>query len=88
MPAYLAGLKQGWAFAWRSLMAGQLLVIVVGNLSLGILLNNAQDNQDLTGAISIMIVILAIGIVVDAIFSKTDLAVRRRRGLLTEAQST
>ena len=88
LPAYLAGLKQGWAFAWRSLMAGQLLVIIVGNLSLGILLNNAQDNQDLTGAISIMIVILVIGIVVDAIFSKTDLVVRRRRGLLTEAQST
>jgi NitT/TauT family transport system permease protein len=87
LPAYLAGLKQGWAFAWRSLMAGQLLVIIVGQLSLGILLNNAQDNQDLTGAISIMIVILIIGIVVDAIFSKTDLAVRRRRGLLTEAQS-
>jgi NitT/TauT family transport system permease protein len=88
LPAYLAGLKQGWAFAWRSLMAGQLLVIIVGNLSLGILLNNAQDNQDLTGAISIMIVILVIGIVVDAIFSKTDLVVRRRRGLLTEAQSS
>jgi sulfonate transport system permease protein len=86
LPAYLAGLKQGWAFAWRSLMAGQLLVIIVGNLSLGILLNNAQDNQDLTSAISIMIVILVIGIVVDAIFSKTDLAVRRRRGLLTDAQ--
>jgi NitT/TauT family transport system permease protein len=68
-------------------MAGQLLVIIVGSLSLGILLNNAQDNQDLTSAISIMIVILIIGIVVDAIFSKTDLAVRRRRGLLTEAQS-
>jgi NitT/TauT family transport system permease protein len=88
LPAYLAGLKQGWAFAWRSLMAGELLVIIVGHLSLGILLNNAQDNQDLTGAISIMIVILVIGIVVDAIFAKTDLAVRRRRGLLTDAAST
>jgi NitT/TauT family transport system permease protein len=86
LPAYLAGLKQGWAFAWRSLMAGELLVIIVGNLSLGILLNNAQDNQDLTGAISIMIVILVIGIVVDTIFTKTDLAVRRRRGLLTDTR--
>ena len=34
-----------------------------------------------------MIVILVIGIVVDTIFSKTDLAVRRRRGLLTDSQS-
>jgi NitT/TauT family transport system permease protein len=87
LPAYLAGLKQGWAFAWRSLMAGELLVIIIGHLSLGILLNNAQDNQDLTAAISIMIMILVIGIVVDAIFTKTDLAVRRRRGLLTDARS-
>jgi len=87
LPHIVAGLKQGWAFAWRSLMAGELLVIIVGHLSLGILLNNAQDNQDLTGAISIMIVILVMGIVVDAIFTKTDLAVRRRRGLLTDARS-
>jgi sulfonate transport system permease protein len=86
LPAYLAGLKQGWAFAWRSLMAGELLVIILGHPSLGILLNNAQDNQDLTSAISIMLVILVIGIVVDAIFTKTDQAVRRRRGLLTDAQ--
>jgi NitT/TauT family transport system permease protein len=88
LPAYVAGLKQGWAFAWRSLMAGELLVIIIGHLSLGILLNNAQDQQDLTSAISIMIVILVIGIVVDAVFSKTDQTVRRRRGLLTEGRPT
>jgi NitT/TauT family transport system permease protein len=84
LPAYLAGLKQGWAFAWRSLMAGELLVILIGQPpSLGVLLNTAQDNQDLAGAIGIMIVILVIGIVVDMIFAKADLIVRRRRGLLT-----
>jgi NitT/TauT family transport system permease protein len=87
LPAYVAGLKQGWAFAWRSLMAGELLVIIIGHPSLGILLNTSQDNQDLSGAISIMIVILVIGIVVDMIFTKADLAVRRRRGLLTDTQS-
>jgi NitT/TauT family transport system permease protein len=86
LPAYVAGLKQGWAFAWRSLMAGELLVIIIGSPSLGILLNNAQDQQDLTSAISIMIVILVIGIVVDGVFTRTDRAVRRRRGLLTEGQ--
>jgi NitT/TauT family transport system permease protein len=85
LPAYMAGLKQGWAFAWRSLMAGELLVIIIGKLSLGQLLYTAQQNLDLSGAISIMIVILAIGIGVDAIFAKADLAVRRRRGLLDNA---
>ncbi len=88
LPAYVAGLKQGWAFAWRSLMAGELLVLIVGHISLGVLLNTAQDNQDLSGAISIMIVILVIGIVVDVIFSKADLAVRRRRGLLDPAAAS
>ena len=35
MPSFVGGLKQGWAFAWRSLMAGELLVIarrVLGRL--------------------------------------------------------
>ena len=73
--------------AWQT-SNGKLIRVISGAASGGVLLNNAQDNQDLTGAISIMIVILVIGIVVDAIFSKTDLVVRRRRGLLTEAQST
>jgi len=85
LPAYVAGMKQGWAFSWRSLMAGELLVLIIGHTSLGVLLSTAQDNQNLSDAISIMIVILIIGIVVDTIFSKADLAVRRRRGLLDPA---
>ncbi|MFN2486007.1 MAG: ABC transporter permease [Acidimicrobiia bacterium] len=28
LPSYVGGLKQGWAFAWRSLMAGEILVII------------------------------------------------------------
>lgn len=88
LPAYVAGLKQGWAFAWRSLMAGELLVVIIGHPSLGILLNTAQDNQDLSGAISIMVVILVIGIVVDTVFTKADISVRRRRGLLETAVSS
>jgi NitT/TauT family transport system permease protein len=85
LPAYVAGLKQGWAFSWRSLMAGELLVLIIGHPSLGVLLNTAQQSQDLTGATSIMIVILVIGIVVDMIFGRADALVRRRRGLLTES---
>lgn len=88
LPAYVAGLKQGWAFAWRSLMAGELLVVIIGHPSLGILLNTAQDNQDLSGAISIMIVILLIGIFVDMMFARADTVVRRRRGLLDSAAAS
>ena len=38
VPSFVAGLKQGWAFAWRSLMAGELLVIILGQPSIGVLL--------------------------------------------------
>ena len=85
LPSFVAGLKQGWAFAWRSLMAGELPVIILGQPSIGVLLSNYQDQADMTGAISIIIVILVIGIVVDAIFTRIDLSIRRRRGMLDPA---
>jgi NitT/TauT family transport system permease protein len=85
LPSFVAGLKQGWAFAWRSLMAGELLVIILGQPSIGVLLSNYQDQADMTGAISIMIVILALGIGVDMIFTRLDATIRRRRGMLDPA---
>ncbi len=88
VPAYVAGLKQGWAFAWRSLMAGELLVLIFGQSSIGQLLSQDQDTFDFAAATSIIIVILVIGIVVDMCFTKLDLAVRRRRGLLDPSLSS
>jgi sulfonate transport system permease protein len=85
LPSFVAGLKQGWAFAWRSLMAGELLVIIMGQPSIGVLLSADQDQSDMAAAISIMIVILVLGIVVDALLTKVDLTIRRRRGLLGAA---
>jgi len=87
LPAFVAGLKQGWAFAWRSLMAGELVVTIAGQApGLGVLLNTYQSNLDFAGATSIIIVILIIGIVVDMGFAKADKALRRRRGLVDSAQ--
>jgi NitT/TauT family transport system permease protein len=85
LPSFVAGLKQGWAFAWRSLMAGELLVIILGQPSIGVLLNTYQDQADMTGAIAIMIVILVLGIGVDTIFTRADIVIRRRRGMLDPA---
>ena len=64
LPAFVAGLKQGWAFAWRSLMAGELLVIIANQPSLGVLLSTDQDQADMQSATSIIIVILILGIIV------------------------
>lgn len=80
-PNYVAGLKQGWAFAWRSLMAGELLAVAGDGTSIGERLNNARD----LGAeelLATMVVILAIGIAVDAlVFGTLERHIRRKRGL-------
>jgi NitT/TauT family transport system permease protein len=82
LPNVLGGLKQGWAFAWRSLMAGELIVIIPGETSLGALLQNRRDLNDGDGLLAVMLVILLVGIVVDAmVFAKVERAVRRRWGL-------
>jgi NitT/TauT family transport system permease protein len=85
LPAFVSGLKQAWAFAWRSLMAGELLVIIVGQPSIGALLNADQDQADMASAIAIIIVILALGIIIDTLFSKADSVLRRRRGMTDAA---
>jgi NitT/TauT family transport system permease protein len=81
LPAYMSGLKQGWAFAWRSLMAGEILVIIGRQSSLGADLHFAREFSSAPRLIAVMIVILIIGMVVDTIFNAIANSVRRRRGL-------
>jgi NitT/TauT family transport system permease protein len=85
LPAYVAGMKQGWAFAWRSLMAAELFIAIIGQVSIGQQLEVNQQNLDFAGVSSTIIVILIVGVVVDMIFTKADTALRRRRGLLDPA---
>ncbi len=88
LPGFVAGMKQGWAFAWRSLMAGELLVIVPGRPSIGADLTFARELSDAEGLIAAMIVILIIGIAVDALaFGKLERIIRRRRGLVDPASA-
>lgn len=82
LPVFVTGLKQGWAFAWRSLMSGELVVIVTNTASIGVLLDNAQNLSDMPSAIAIMIVILTLGILIDGIFTLADNVIRSRWGLI------
>ncbi len=84
LPSYVSGLKQGWAFAWRSLMAGELLVIIAQRPSLGANLSYARETADAPRLLATMVVILMLGMVVDAVFSAADARMRRRRGLLVD----
>jgi NitT/TauT family transport system permease protein len=86
LPAFVAGLKQGWAFAWRSLLAGELLVQIPGTFSLGQRLEFFRNFNDAPGVISVMIIILVIGILVDELlFGTVERAIRRRYGLVDDA---
>jgi NitT/TauT family transport system permease protein len=80
-PSILGGLKQGWAFAWHALMAGEFLILITP-LSLGGRTVNATDQADWGIVVALMIVIVFIGIMVDVAFTRVDTSVRRRYGLV------
>jgi NitT/TauT family transport system permease protein len=83
LPGYLAGLRQGWAFAWRSLLAAEIIVqsADLGH-SLGFLLKNAQDSNDMAGAFAAIVLILAVGVAVNQLlFVPLERRVLRSRGL-------
>jgi len=83
LPGFVSGLKQGWAFAWRSLMAGELIVIIAKRPSLGVKLQLAREASDAEGLLATMVVILVIGIVIDAVFfGRIERVIRQRRGLV------
>lgn len=79
LPAILTGMKLGWSFAWRSLMAAELLYVSLG---LGQLLSMGRELNDMSQVIAVMLVIIAIGLIVDrAIFAPLEKRVRERWGL-------
>jgi NitT/TauT family transport system permease protein len=82
LPSFVGGLKQGWAFAWRSLMAGEIIGIVGHQLSLGQQIQFARDFADAEQLLAIIVVIFVIGVVIDSLFGILDRGIRRRWGLL------
>nr|WSX49189.1 ABC transporter permease [Streptomyces sp. NBC_00974] len=87
LPGYLAGLKQGWAFSWRSLMAAEIIASSPDlGLGLGQLLENGRNNIDLPGVFLAILLILVVGIAIDLlIFSPVERWVLRTRGLLVKS---
>jgi NitT/TauT family transport system permease protein len=82
LPGFVAGMKQGWAFAWRSLMAGELIVIISHRPSLGGALEQARNLSDYPTMMATMVVILVVGLVLDGlVFGRIERTVLRRRGL-------
>jgi NitT/TauT family transport system permease protein len=86
LPSFIGGLKQGWAFAWRSLLAGELIVLIPGKFSLGQQLDTARQFADAPGLYGMMIVIFVIGVLVDTfVFGFAERKIRKRYGLVDTA---
>ena len=81
LPMFVTGLKQGWAFAWRSLMAGELLVIINQQNSIGWALSQARQLNDAERLLAYIIIVLAIGILIDLFFNWADRSLRRKWGI-------
>ncbi|GAB2764426.1 ABC transporter permease [Sinomonas soli] len=85
LPGYVAGLKQGWAFSWRSLMAAEIIA-VGGTLGFGLgsLLDQGRTLSDMGVVMSAILTILAVGILIElSVFGPIERRMLQRRGLLT-----
>ena len=84
LPAYVAGLRQGWAFSWRSLMAAELIVNSPElGLGLGTLLDQGRLLNDMSLVFAGILGILVVGIAVElCLFAPVERRLLRRRGLL------
>ncbi|MDN0197256.1 ABC transporter permease [Streptomyces sp. S.PNR 29] len=86
LPGYVAGLKQGWAFSWRSLMAAEIIASFPDlGVGLGQLLENGRNASDMAMVFEAILLILVVGIAIDLlIFSPLERWVLRSRGLLVK----
>jgi NitT/TauT family transport system permease protein len=80
LPAYMAGVQQAWGFAWKALMAGELIVRASGATGLGHLLDRSTD---VASILAVVAVIALIGVAVEyLIVGAIDRRIRSKRGLL------
>jgi len=83
LPHLVSGLKQGWAFAWRSLIAGEMIFVSLG---LGHLLMMGRDLNDMSQVLAVMTLVMLLGYLVDrVVFASVEKQVRARWGFTTAA---
>lgn len=86
LPAIVAGMKQGWAFAWRSLMAAEIFVTIVTGYGLGHLLHYGRVIHAMDQVLGVMLVVVGVGLLVDRVlFLPVERYLRRRWGIEARA---
>lgn len=82
LPQIVVGAKQGWAFAWRSLMAAEIYVTIITRMGLGQLLHFGRELNAMEQVIGVMILIVVVGLLIDRLlFSPTEKYLRKTRGI-------
>jgi NitT/TauT family transport system permease protein len=82
LPFIVSGMKQGWAFAWRSLMAAEIYITILTGFGLGHLLHYGRELHAMDAVIGIMLVIIVIGLLTDKLrFSPFEKFILRRWGM-------
>jgi NitT/TauT family transport system permease protein len=81
LPAIVGGMKQGWAFAWRSLMAAEIYISIITGFGLGSLLHYGRELHAMEQVFAIIIVVIVIGLIADKIlFGPAERFLHRRWG--------
>ena len=87
LPFLISGMKQGWAFAWRSLMAAEIYVTILSGFGLGQLLHYGRELNAMDQVIAVMLVIVLIGLAADKLlFAPWERFLHRRWGTGTASQ--
>ncbi|WP_399388656.1 ABC transporter permease [Thermoanaerobacterium sp. CMT5567-10] len=80
LPSIVSGLKEGWAFAWRGLISGEMLVSATG---LGQILSKGKDASNISQVVAVMLIILSLGLIIDKfVFGRIERSIRCRWGLM------
>lgn len=81
LPSVVSGMKQGWAFAWRSLMAAEIYVTVLSGFGLGHILHYGRELQAMDAVLGVILIIVLFGLLTDKIlFAPFERFLRRRWG--------
>lgn len=81
LPDILGGMKQGWAFAWRSLMAAEIYVTIISGFGLGHLLHYGRELHAMDQVIGVMLIIILVGLAADMLlFAPAERFLHRRFG--------
>lgn len=85
LPFIISGMKQGWAFAWRSLMAAEVYITVLTGFGLGNLLHYGRELHEMEAVIGVMLVIMTVGLLIDQfVFAPLENMLHHRWGTSRE----